>query len=232
MGAREHRLEVITALLALATIVGLKLLSSALQNTPPGPSTSNETAASCPVMISRSQQLTSDPSSLSSNVLELPRASLGFVGDWGGYTHSDGSLMGVGPDRVSIIFGRRGDTVFLATELYSPSGQRIIGKPRVRILNPRASIIQYESEDDEVIYTYSHRFRLLDSGRIAYRQRVDLFDRKTRRYIGASSQHATLRRLFTADEERMFSQPASGDIHRGSVETTENFTPRPSRKAR
>jgi len=90
-----------------------------------------------------------------SNVLELPRASLDFVGYWGGYTHSTifsvvpGEMTGESPDRASIVFGHRGDTVLIATELYAGAGQRLIGRPSARISNPREAVIQYRSEDSE-----------------------------------------------------------------------------------
>ncbi len=75
----------------------------------------------------------------SSNILELPKASLDFVGVWGGYTHSTvysvipGNLLAKGPDRISVTFGRQGGNVFIASELYIGSNQRIIGKAGARM---------------------------------------------------------------------------------------------------
>jgi hypothetical protein len=229
---RKYVVEVIASLLAVATVFCLEWLSVPSHTTATGTSTSSRIAASAPLIIPSSQAASQDVFSTSSNVLELPTASLDFVGDWGGFTDSSPSVMGVGPDRVSVIFGRRGDAVFFASELYSPSGQKIIGKPRVRILNPRETMIEYSSEDAEVQYVYSHRFRLLASGRMAYRQSVELYDRQTRGLLGTATQHALLHRLVTDDEKRLFSQPSSDDIHRGTIETTKNFLPGVSRKTR
>ncbi len=229
---RTHVVELIASLLALAAIVGVTRLSAPSHVAAMRPSISRSTAAPAPLIIPGAQQFTSDIFPASSNVLELPSASLDFVGSWGGFTNSGPSLMGVEPDRVSVIFGRRGDVVFFASELYSPSGQKIIGRPRARILSPKESVIEYGSEDAEVQYAYSHRFKLLDSGRMAYRQRVELYDRQTHGLLGTATQHALLRRLQTAGEKRLYSQPSSDDIHRGSVETDKSFASEFSRRAR
>src|SRR5690242_16690987 len=56
-----------------------------------------------------------------SNVLELPRASLDFVGYWGGWVRGYASSTGESPSHVGVVFGRRDDRVFFASELYSPA---------------------------------------------------------------------------------------------------------------
>jgi hypothetical protein len=68
-------------------------------------------------------------------ILERPKADTDFVGYWGGYVHSSiqrlsPDLIGASPDRVSVVFGRQGDTVFMASELFSAPNQRIMHPPK------------------------------------------------------------------------------------------------------
>src|ERR1700730_15044486 len=114
-----------------------------------------------------------------SNVLELPKASFDFVGSWGGYTHDNAPSEVESPDHVSVVFGRRGDTVFFATKLYSPSSQKIVRKPRAWITNAKEVFVTYKAEDEQLDYAYLHRFTLLESGKIAYKETVKLYDRRT-----------------------------------------------------
>src|ERR1700693_5311718 len=134
------------------------------------------------------------------NVLELPRASLDFVGYWGGYVHSTissvipGALTGANPDRASIIFGRAGDTVFISSQLYSSPTQRLIGRPRARISDPQEAVIQYRSEDSELEYKYECHFRLLESGQMSFRNRVVVYGRR-RKLVGTVKQEGMLSQL-------------------------------------
>ena len=161
-----------------------------------------------------------------SNVLELPKASFDFVGSWGGYTHDTAPSEVESPDHVSVVFGRHGNTVFFATKFYSPSGQRIVSKPRAWITSPREVLVTYEAEDDQVDYTYLHRFTLLDSGKMAYKETVDLYDRRTHSAVGTDGQNALLRRLTTTREKRVFAQPSSRDVLKGELATSKKIRAR------
>jgi hypothetical protein len=157
------------------------------------------------------------------NVLELPKASFDFVGNWGGYTHGTGSPDVESPDHVSVVFGRRGDTVFFATELYTPSDQNIVAKPRATIIDRREVIVRYKGEDEKLDYIYFHRFKLLDTGEIAYDETAECYDRRTRRFVGTVGQDATLHRLTTALEKRAFAQPSPHDSFEGTLSTSNRF---------
>jgi hypothetical protein len=165
-----------------------------------------------------------------SNVLELPRASLNFVGTWGGYTHSTlhsaapGLLTGETPDRASIIFGRQDDTVFIAAKLYGPPNQRIQGKPRVRVLSAEEAIVQYSSEDRELLYEYTCRFTLVNSSRLLYRNTVDVYDRNTGSLVGTVKQHAILRRLLTAADQRRFARPSLDEVPQREIAVGVQFS--------
>jgi len=165
-----------------------------------------------------------------SNVLELPRASLDFVGYWGGYTHSTifsvvpGEMTGENPDRASIVFGRTGDTVLIATELYTGAGQRLIGRPSARISNPREAVIQYRSEDRELEYEYESHFRLLESGRMSLRNRVIVYSRRSRKPVGTVKQQGMLSRLLTLDEQRAFARPSPHEVPKSEILTRKNFS--------
>lgn len=161
-----------------------------------------------------------------SNILELPKATLDFVGSWGGYTHDIEPSEVEGPDHVSVVFGRRGNTVFFATKLYSPSGQRIVSKPRAWITGPKEILVTYRAEDEQLDYGYLHRFTLLDSGKIAYKETVDLYDRRTHRVVGTDGQHALLDRLATEPEKRVFAQPTSRDVFNGELTTSKRMRAR------
>ena len=153
------------------------------------------------------------------NVLELPKASFDFVGHWGGYTHT-GSPDVESSDHVSVVFGRRGDTVFFASELYTPSDQKILDNPTATMIHRREVFVTYEGQDANLDYIYSHRFKLLTAGKIAYNETVKCYDRRTHSFVGTTGEHAMLHRLTTALEERAFAQPSSGDIFEGELSTS------------
>ena len=153
------------------------------------------------------------------NVLEFPKASFDFVGNWGGYTRTESSDV-ESPDHVSAVFGRRGGIVFFASELYTPSDQHILDKPRATIIDRQEVLVTYKGEDENLDYIYFHRFELLNSGKIAYSETVECYDRRTHSFVGTAGQDATLHRLTTALEERAFAQPSSRDIFEGELSTS------------
>jgi hypothetical protein len=153
------------------------------------------------------------------NVLELPKASFDFVGNWGGYTHTESSDV-ESPDHVSVVFGRRGGIVFFVSELYTPSNQHILDKPRATIIDRQEVLVTYKGEDENLDYIYFHRFKLLNSGKIAYSETVECYDRRTHSFVGTARLDATLHRLTTALEERAFAQPSSRDIFEGELSTS------------
>src|SRR5207245_7827934 len=126
--------------LALAVTVGVILLIRSFYEPSPRSLGSHEAPLLSPVEAPGRQRLAAVPwsqlpSKLDSefNVLELPKASFDFVGSWGGYTHDTSPFEVESPDHISVVFGRRGNVVFFATQLYSPSDQRIVSKPRAWI---------------------------------------------------------------------------------------------------
>ena len=159
------------------------------------------------------------------NILELPKASTDFVGYWGGYVHSSirrlsPDLIGTSPDRVSVVFGRRGDTVFMASELYSSPNQKIVRRPNARIAGPRVAIVEYESADNDLYYICDHRFRLKDASSINYRSTVEVYDLNSHRLVGIVTQRATLKRLLTPRAQLPFARPARNQIPRAAISAT------------
>jgi hypothetical protein len=185
------------------------------------------------LILPRAQRAASDkvpaPGS-QSNVLELPRASLDFVGYWGGYVHSTifsvipGALTGANPDRASIVFGRAGDTVFIASELYGSPTQRLIGRPSARISNPREAIIQYRSADSELEYQYECHFRLLESRKMSFRNRVVVDGKRSRKLVGTVKQEGMLSQLLASDEQRAFARPSRHEVPKSEILTRKNFS--------
>jgi hypothetical protein len=164
------------------------------------------------------------------NILQLPKASTDFVGYWGGYIDSSvqrlsPDLIGNSPDRVSVVFGRQGDTVFMASELYSSPKQKIVHGPKARIVSARLAIIEYESEDSDLYYIYSHRFRLNGTFSISYRSTIDVYDRNSHRLMGIVTERAALKRLRTPHEQLEFARPGRNQIPRAEVFATAGLEP-------
>jgi hypothetical protein len=225
---RIYSVNFAAVLLAVALTLGLIVLIWSL--TEPNPGSYGSPKPSSLVETPDHPRLAPLPWSQSSqkldseyNILELPKASLDFVGSWGGYTHDIEPSEVESPDHVSVVFGRRGNTAFFATKLYSPSGQRILGRPRARITNPKQVLVMYSAQDEHLDYAYSHRFTLLDSGKIAYEETVELYDRRTGQIAGTDGQHALLERLTTAPERRVFALPSSRDVFKGQLFTSEKI---------
>jgi len=231
----ERLLGYIGAALASATLLGALIVWLLPSHRPDhGISIKAATREDTPskLIVPQAQRAASDevpaPGSRS-NVLELPRASLDFAGHWGGYVHSTifsvipGALTGANPDHASIIFGRAGDTVFIASELYSSPTQRLIGRPSARISNPREAVIQYRSADSELEYKYECHFRLLESGKMSFRNRVVIYDRR-RKPVGTVKQEGMLIRLLTLDEQRAFARPSLHEVPKSEILTRKSFS--------
>jgi hypothetical protein len=167
--------------------------------------------------------------SLQANILELPKASTDFVGYWGGYVHSSiqrfsPDLIGTSPARVSAIFGRRRDTIFMASELYTSPSQKIVRRPKVRVVDARTAIIEYQSADNDLQYICNHRFQLKDISTISYRSTVDVYDRGSHVLMGVVIGRATLKRLLTPREQLEFARPSRLEIPRAAISASAGFT--------
>jgi hypothetical protein len=165
------------------------------------------------------------------DILELPKANADFVGEWGGFIHSsiqrlNPDLIGASPDRVSIVFGRRGGTVFMVSELYSSPTQRIVRRPKASITGARLVIVEYESADRNLYYVYSDRFHLRDGSHISYRSTVEVYGRDRRQLMGVVTEHATLKRLRTRREQHEFARPGPNQIPRAEISASERVAPR------
>jgi hypothetical protein len=165
---------------------------------------------------------------LQANVLELPKASSDFVGYWGGYIHSSiqrfsPDLIGTSPDRVSVIFGRRRDTVFMASELYSSQTQKIVDRPKVTIASPRLAIVKYESADNDLYYDCSHRFQLNGTAMISYVSRIDVYSLNSHRLMGIVAQRSTLKRLRTSRDQLEFARPSRLQVPRADISASANL---------
>ena len=236
MGAQKQGRDILLVGLPLfACTIGLILLHWSFSNQV-RPSTASAALDWSNRTLPQTQRVTTDARLASQsddsqrNVLELPEASLDFVGEWGGYTHSmihsvlPGRLSGRNPDRVSIVFGRTGGTVFIGSELYTSPKQRLLREPAARIANPGEATVEYESQDAELRYAYTHSFRLLTSEQIAYREHVNVYERRTGDLVGFVEQRATLRRLLTAREQMLFARPSLDQVPRREVSSHRNFS--------
>ena len=218
-------------LLAIACTFGLIVLLRSFYDPDLGSFAAHKTVSPLSGEISGQSRFASVPwSQLASgwgsepNVLELPKASFDFVGNWGGYTHT-GSPDVEGSDHVAVVFGRHGGTVIFASKLYTPSDQNILNRPEATIIDRRKVLITYEGQDKNLEYSYFHRFSLLNSGKIAYNETVECYDRRTHNFVGTAGVNATLHRLTTALEERAFERPSSRDVFAGELSTTNSFSP-------
>lgn len=162
------------------------------------------------------------------NMLELPKASTDFVGYWGGYIHSSiqrlsPDLIGTSPDRVSVIFGRQGGTVFMTSELYTSPSQKIVPQPKARMVAARIAIIEYESADKALYYICRDRFWLKDASSISYQGTIDVYDLNSHRLMGVVTESAALKRLLTAREQLQFARPTRNEIPRVEISALEHF---------
>jgi len=162
------------------------------------------------------------------NILQLPKASTDFVGYWGGYIDSSvqrlsPNLIGTSPDRVSVVFGRQGDTVFMASELYSSPKQKIVQGPKARVVDARLAIVEYESEDSDLYYICRHHFRLNGAFSISYRTTIDVYDRNSHGLMGIVTERATLKRLRTPREQLEFAKPGRNQIPRAEISARGSF---------
>jgi hypothetical protein len=165
------------------------------------------------------------------DILQLPKANADFVGYWGGYIHSsiqrfNPDLIGANPDRISVVFGCRDGAVFMTSELYSSPKQAIVHRPKARVVGARLAIVEYESEDNELYYVYSDRFRLIDASRISYQSTVDVYSRNRRSLMGVVTEHATLKRLRTLREQLEFARPGPNQIPRVKISASADSTTR------
>jgi hypothetical protein len=101
-----------------------------------------------------------------------------------------------------------------------------VSKPRAWITSPKEILVKYKAEDEQLDYAYSHRFTLLDSGKIAYKETVDLYDRRTHSAEGTAGQDALLDRLTTIPEKRVFAQPSPRDVFKGELSTSKRIRTR------
>jgi hypothetical protein len=226
------------AALASGSIAAGIVMASRLTQSPAGSAAPSSTAAFASAESARMSQ--AQPAELTNNlngttaeanILLLPKASADFVGYWGGYIHSsverfDPSFIGIGPERVSVIFGLESDTVFMDSELYSSLRQRIVHGPTASIRGARLMLVEYESVDNDFDYTFRHRFRLNDATSVSYRATVDVYERGSHRLIGVVEEKATLKRLRTAREQLAFARPGHNLLPRAEVSAHGNSRPR------
>ena len=161
------------------------------------------------------------------NILELPAANPEFVGHWGGLVNDDEPTVGGALGHVAVVFGRRGDTVFFASRLYSPASQQIVRKPQTTMASPNETLVRYAAEDDEAVYQYSHRFVLLDPEKLGYKETVRIADRQSHQLLGIVERHAILKRVTTIREWSFFAHPGPDDVREGEISLSRQY-PRPS----
>jgi hypothetical protein len=189
---QDHIVKCAAVLIGLAGTFGLIVLLRSLCRPRVGSFAAQQVVSASSGKISDQSRFASVPwSQLSSglgsepNVLEFPKASFDFVGNWGGCTHT-GSSDVEGSDHVSVVFGRRRDTVFFASKLYTLSDQKILYRPRATIIDRRKIFVSYKARDKNFEYIYLHRFNLLNSGEITYSERVECYDRRTHGSVGTA----------------------------------------------
>jgi hypothetical protein len=231
------RLIVLSGLVALSIALGIE---AGLRFTQPkhqgqlpsanagGPSIASQVThpaqPATPPAISASLENTGQP-----NTLELPEASVDFVGYWGGHVHSsiqrlNQDFIGQSPDRVSVVFGRAGDTIFIASELYSSQEQKFVRRPTARVVRARTAIVEYQTTDNQLYYIHSHRFQLNGASIITYHSRVDVYERSSRALVGIVTARATLKRLRTPREQLEFARPSRFAVPRAGIWARAKFT--------
>ena len=164
-----------------------------------------------------------------SNVLVIPKASVDFVGDWGGYetgTLQDariGFAVRVPAARNEVTFGRTNDTVFLSVEMWGPPDLESVSKPRAWITDPNEAVVEWESQDYQHYNVDISTYHLRDTGHIGYKDETKIYDRVTRQLLGIRRTHATLKRL-TPDEAKAFWKPPPGLVPKDDLSASKDFS--------
>jgi hypothetical protein len=221
---RRYVLALVVGCCSSLTILGLDLLarqSPMVPHSTPGPREAKQPSG----LILPSAQLSQRyaESYAATNILELPAANPEFVGRWGGLVNDDEPTVGGASGHVAVVFGRRGNTVFFASRLYSPEGQHIVRKPRATMVSAKEALVRYAAEDDEAAYQYSHRFFLLDSEKLGYRETVRIADRQSHELVGIVERRAILKRVTTLREWSFFAHPGSDDVREGEITLSRQY---------
>jgi len=225
---RTHMLALVVACCSSLTIVVLGLLARSSPLVPRSTlSVCEAKQSSEPILPGAQHSQTYADSYAGTNILELPAANPEFVGHWGGLVSDDQPIVGGASGHVAVVFGRRGDTVFFASRLYSPASQQIVRKPQTTMVSANEALVRYAAEDDEAVYQYSHRFVLLAPGKLGYKETVRIADRRSHLPLGIVERHAILKRVTTVREWSFFAHPGPDDVREGEISLSRQY-PRPS----
>jgi hypothetical protein len=192
-----------------------------------------ESSGATPSANTVAQPATSNPSfapsvaTSQSNILEIPKASVDFVGDWGGYetgTVQDalsGFARRIPAARTAVTFGRTNDTVFLSLEVWAPPDVEIVSKPRAWITDPEEAIVEFESQDYQEYFVDIATYQLHNPGHINYKDDTRIYDRVTRQLLKIQHTHATLKRL-TPDAMASW-KPPTGWVPKDDLSASKDF---------
>lgn len=163
-----------------------------------------------------------------SNVLEIPKASVDFVGDWGGYetgTLQDalsGFAERVHAGQEGVTFGRTNDTVFLSLEIWGSPDVEIVRKPKAWITDPEEAIVEFESQDYQEYFVDIYTYQLRDASHIRFKHESKFYDRLTRQLLGIQRTHAIMKRL-TPDEAEAFRKSSPGSVLKDHLSASKDF---------
>jgi len=214
---QRHVLVLVIGCCSFLTIAGLNMLSSPPSSGAHSTFGTREAAPRISILPGTQISLGYSGSYARTNILELPAANPEFVGHWGGLVSNDDLSAAAPLQHVAIVFGRRGNTVYFASRLFSPAGQHVVSKPQVSMVSATEALVRYVSEDDESTYQYSHRFVLLASGKLGYREIVRVADRYSHQLLGIAVRRATLKRVTTPREFSFFAHPGPDDVREAEI---------------
>lgn len=163
------------------------------------------------------------------NVLEIPKASLDFIGDWGGYETGtfqyafNGFAVRVPANKTSATFGRTNGTVFLSLQFWGAPDLENVRKPKAWIIDPKKAVVEWEFQDYQHYIVDVTTYQLRSALRISYRDESKIYDRSSRQLLGVRHTHATLKRL-TPDEAKSFEEPPPGWVPKGDLSASKNFS--------
>jgi|SRR5579875_1103815 len=166
------------------------------------------------------------------NVLEIPKASTDFVGEWGGHValeHATASFPGRRDAIVSLAFGVRNGEVFMQTTAFAGPNSRIVSTT-ARVVNPRRIEIKLEGLE----YAFHPPLRHVEELHLALTRKntidclkfVDFYASGARTPLISMDYHGTLHPLTPAQREALRREvTAQGEVPQDTIESSRRFGP-------
>ncbi len=231
---RTCRLAAVLYLIALATALLSPLDPAHAQQI--GRQSSNSRTLEIPPAAGQNRALPRAPSlspaQPGGNVLEIPRASRDFVGEWGGHLRLT-RVIGMDPPSrdsiVSLAFGDTKGTVFMQTTAFAGRSSQIVNTS-AEVVNPRSIRVKLKGLEmafsPPIIHTEELHLALAARNTISCLKYVDFYRPGNGTPIASMAYEGKLH-LLTAQERRALTQQVlqKGQIPQKQIQSSRSFPP-------